>query len=1558
MKKDRCNVCGDKYVLKDGKYVCKKCGNIKVIENENLESLDFIDPTNEEKNEIKIENNTGTNIIEETNDLEDDIFLNEEPLKELGIYYKENLDTNFEQKIKVAYSLLTSELFKDAQNVFETLLVTSQNPRIKFGKFLAINNLKTVHDFIESSDLLLSNFDLLIELIDSSSKEDASKYLTYLINKIISNIKEFKFEESYNIYSKICNYDIDCVQSKHCEIARKALESFDYSSYFYKLFELSLTYIIKNKEEYLNLMFDAIITLIQFEEKEEKYILQIRKYYNSVLKISPNDFNLKLLEFCILSKTSNLLKAIGKYLNTENIEFKLKEKIESFKNKDKNAFLNILSNSIQICFYDEEYIKDFKPLEDSIKFILTYEFDEKEELINYLLNEFYNNPSKSNDSLFELIISLKYSKDPKELINSYIKYSNAFLRFEVFDNAEKYAKKALSLDSNNHEALTILFLTSLKATSIKDISKHIVNLDNFEGFEKIYESFDDENKKTGFIYNMCNSCIEYLNEPSNHEQEFNKHVFDVFDYIIKYYPKDSTKELLESLNVFADSSLKYSFFEESKKYYLMMLEVDQNNYNAYWGLLKVRLNVKNDEEIIHQKILIGELPEYINALLSTANDKEAYNKIIKVKEEQELYLTNLQIEEKNQIEHVKKKKKIRKILIFTSIVLALVALIASITSALTINVFIPTNIYNDSLSLINEGKYEEASEKLDTISKDGFKDRETQKKICEAGIAFNKGLYETGIKTFTEAGGKVNVSYDANGGSANKNSETFSNETKNYFINDLNINSHIDTDINTNDNVNKFINNDPSKEGYAFKEWVIKDFNIKTAFEDYKCDLTLKANYTTITYNISYDLDGGNSNNLVSEYNIESDTFKLGEPTKSGYTFIGWSGTNIDGIQKDVTISTGSIGDRHYKANYEANKYKVTLDWNDDIHVEEVSVTYDSKYTLKTPTKLGYTFKYWTFKGTKFNQEGIWKFATNITLEAVYDVVDYNITYELNGGKCENPTSYTIETSTFTLNEPSKTGYTFTGWTGTDLKEITKEVSISKGSTGDRNYTANYKANQYKIILDYGDDKTLVTKYVTYDSSYTLDTPTKPGYIFKYWEYLNYKVELSGIWKLERNNITLKAVYGPQEYSISYNLNNGKEDTNPTSYTTETPSFILNNPSKTGYTFTGWTGTDLKAVTKAVTISKGSTGNRSYTANYQANQYTVKFDYGDGATIKSSKYTYDSKYTLITPSRNGYTFKYWTYNNSKIDQTGIWEIPNDVTLVAKYDTKDYSISYDLNSGYLSYGSSNYSSYNIDTPTFTLKEPSKTGYNFVGWTGTDVSSPTKNLEIKKGSYGDRYYKANYETYVYLYEIDELFSDRVIFVRYNESYSLSTPTKSGYKFVRWYYYSGSTKVTMPSSGTWLYEGKLNVYSEWEKEPTKYTISYNLNGGSFASGTNPAYYYTEDTNAFTLPAPTKLGYTFTGWTGSYLSSATKTVTIPKGSSGNRTYYANYTANEYKVTLVFNDGTTYTFYITYGASYTIKKPDTFYSWKTTDGTWVNYTGIWNIPRDVTLTMDLHIGD
>ena len=85
---------------------------------------------------------------------------------------------------------------------------------------------------------------------------------------------------------------------------------------------------------------------------------------------------------------------------------------------------------------------------------------------------------------------------------------------------------------------------------------------------------------------------------------------------------------------------------------------------------------------------------------------------------------------------------------------------------------------------------------------------------------------------------------------------------------------------------------------------------------------------------------------------------------------------------------------------------------------------------------------------------------SDATVTGTMTPIVYHITYDLSGGTVAtpNPATYTVESATFTLNNPAIPGVDFLGWTGTDLDDLTTTVTIAKGSIGDRSYKANFDA--------------------------------------------------------------------------------------------------------------------------------------------------------------------------------------------------------------------------------------------------------------------------------------------------------------------------------------------------------------------------------------------------------------------------------------------------------------------------------------------------------------------
>ena len=266
-------------------------------------------------------------------------------------------------------------------------------------------------------------------------------------------------------------------------------------------------------------------------------------------------------------------------------------------------------------------------------------------------------------------------------------------------------------------------------------------------------------------------------------------------------------------------------------------------------------------------------------------------------------------------------------------------------------------------------------------------------------------------------------------------------------------------------------------------------------------------------YTVSYNANGG-SGAPVDQKKIQDVTLKLSTttPTRTGYTFNGWN-TNNSGTGTNYAAGANYTANANVTlyAKWTANKYTVTLNQQSGSGgSSSVQATYGSAMPSATmPTRTGYTFNGYfdaTSGGTKYyNANGSsaknWDKTSNTTLYAQWNLTNYTITYNLNGGNVStaNPASYNVTTNTFTLNNPIRAGYTFVGWTGSNGETPQTTVTITKGSTGNKTYTANWESIPYSITYDYAGGEGLnPTTYTVETATFQLAV-TCLGYTFLGW---------------------------------------------------------------------------------------------------------------------------------------------------------------------------------------------------------------------------------------------------------------------------------------------------------------------------------------------------------------------------------------------------------------------------------------------------------------------------
>jgi len=188
-----------------------------------------------------------------------------------------------------------------------------------------------------------------------------------------------------------------------------------------------------------------------------------------------------------------------------------------------------------------------------------------------------------------------------------------------------------------------------------------------------------------------------------------------------------------------------------------------------------------------------------------------------------------------------------------------------------------------------------------------------------------------------------------------------------------------------------------------------------------------------------------------------------------------------------------------------------------------------------------------------------------------------------------------------------------------------------------------FKTKDYYLKLN-GSGGTFSSESITITNGKTiLPTPIKSGYTFLGYSNssngsTDYSININNI-----NQINDKEIYAKWKintYSISYNLNGGTISGQKTSYNVE-ESFTIPNPNKTGHSFSGWTGSNGTTKQTSLTIPKGTTGNLSYTANWNTNSYMVDINPVINGTTYAS-------------GLSGYTFDVWVNGTLVADNVIDW----------------------------------------------------------------------------------------------------------------------------------------------------------------------------------------------------------------------------------------------------------------------------------------------------------------
>lgn len=437
---------------------------------------------------------------------------------------------------------------------------------------------------------------------------------------------------------------------------------------------------------------------------------------------------------------------------------------------------------------------------------------------------------------------------------------------------------------------------------------------------------------------------------------------------------------------------------------------------------------------------------------------------------------------------------------------------------------------------------------------------------------------------------------------------------------------------------------------------------------------------------------------------------ELMKPTKKGYTFIEW--TNTDGEVIDENSIIDSTEDYPVYAQWNIIVSQLEVDpnggtWNESVGNQSFSMEYSAKKDIEDPTRVGYTFDKWELTGADSTlEEKVFTMGTeDALLKARYNANEYTLTIDPNGGKYNNTSELTKMTikydSRTPIPNPTRTGYTFIGWTVSAGELNGNEFFMNH--TGDVTLTANWQINSYKYIVYHSQQSIDGTAY----NKVANDTEAGErnyGTVL----YPNVK-SYTGFTSPNRQTLTIQEdtdppvknildyKYARNRYGLTINPNGGTWNSTSSNSSIQLyyqQTYNVANPTRTGYNFTSWTKTSNDS-TLTDRVFKMGLANTTLTANWTPKTYTLTYNVNTGNPISpsSKQIKYDQAYgTLPTPQKLGYKFLGWytaASGGTKVTESTIHRQDKNVTIYAHWQNTAPVI----NSINIQYANNGYSSSN-------------------------------------------------------------------------------------------------------------------------------------------------------------------------------------------------------------------------------------------------------------------------
>lgn len=547
------------------------------------------------------------------------------------------------------------------------------------------------------------------------------------------------------------------------------------------------------------------------------------------------------------------------------------------------------------------------------------------------------------------------------------------------------------------------------------------------------------------------------------------------------------------------------------------------------------------------------------------------------------------------------------------------------------------------------------------------------------------------------------------------------------------------------------------------------------------------------------------------------------------------------------------------------------------------------------PTKDGYTFAGWSLDGTNVITFPQTMGTADVTYTAVFvENAKYKATFLVDGAAYGDVNSYAEGEQIVAPADPSKTGYTFTGW----------DPAVGTMGNADMTFNAKFEAKTYNVKFMNGEVQHDANT-VKYDGAYTLPAaPTKDGYTFAGW--VDAEGNAMPATHTTDGDVTFYAKWVTSAFDAKFYLDAAKTAL----YDTKSVEFgaaitAPAAPSKTGYTFKGWS---LDGFTVLADLGTMDTEGKDFIAVFEALSSGVTFYDGD-TVLETKTGNFGDKINAIDdPTKAGYTFAGWVYANGDAVTFPVTLGLDPISVYAKWTANPIFIEFYDGANIIS-GGEQYCGEAIVAP----EAPVKAGYNFVGWVDANGDAMPATVPAAEAKYYTKYEAASYNV---------TFKADGETVRSGEALFGSTivppdaPSKVGNTFKGWAV-EGTTDIVTFDDNTTVPVGGVTYVAIFEVNT--YKITYYVDN---VIVNVDEYKYGDKVTAYTYTP--EAGASFGGWT----------TTIPETMPANDVnIYGTTSTNAY--TVIFNiNGEEYTrLSFNYGETvtapqYTVSEGYSFSGW------------------------------